>query len=223
MASFVKEWAEEGSRIGGLFGAGRSSDELTLPWNRAMQVAFLVFAGRALRNAVGSSKAEWAKCLRSLDENKSTKQRDDPAFYGKYSLLATDQGIRGWLQTTNDVCYVAADDLDLKRWNWDSVYSQRNARELAATDEGAVNLALASLNDSAIGLFLQDLGQALSTYNWRTSSTPGLTEEQRLKQAVFRGSSGYKEIRQQLMAHVTKSSGTVGRTAKSITKMMEEK
>jgi hypothetical protein len=223
MASFVKEWAEDGSRIGGLFGAGRSSDELTLPWNRAMQVAFLIYSGRAVRKAVSASKAEWAKNLRSLEDNSLFDDDHDLAFYGKYSLLATDQGIRGLLQTTNDLCYSAADDLDLHSWDWDTVYSQRNARELAATDQGAVNLALKSLKDTEIGSFLQELGVALSTYDWRTSSTPGLTEEQRLKQAVFRGSSGYKEIRRQLMAHVAKSTGAVARTAKAIIKQVEDK
>ncbi len=193
MASFVKEWAEEGVRIGGLFGAGRSSDELTLPWNRAMQVAFLIFAGRALRTAVTRSKSDWAKRLRTIEQRELFADDHDLAFYGKYSLLATDQGIRGWLQTTNDLCYIAADDLELHGWDWDTIYSQRNARALAATDEGAVNLALASLDGSKIGTFLFDLGHALSSYDWRTSSTPGLTEEERLKQAVFRGSVTHRD------------------------------
>lgn len=222
MASFVKEWAEDGSRIGGLFGAGRSRDDLTLPWNRAMQVAFLIYGARALRKAVSASKAEWARNLRSLEESR-LYSRDDCAFYGKYSLLATDQGIRGLLQTANDLCYVSAEDLDLHGWDWETVYSQRNARALAATDEGAVNLALYSLDGSRIGSFLEDLGEALSSYDWRTSSTPGLSEEQRLKQAVFRGSSGYKEIRHQLLAHLAKSTGAVGKAAKDVAKIRMHK
>lgn len=223
MASFVKEWAEDGSRIGGLFGAGRLSDELTLPWNRAMQVAFLIFAGRAVCAAVKASRADWAKQLRALEESKLFSDGHDFAFYGKYSLFATDQGIRGLLQTTNDLCYTAAEGLDLHGWDWDTVYSQRNARALAATDEGAVNLALDSLEETKIGSFLEELGQALSSYDWRTSSTPGLTEEERLKQAVFRGSSGYKEIRRQLMAHVAKATGAVGQAAKNLLKSRKHK
>lgn len=223
MASFVKEWTEDGSRIGGLFGAGRSSDELMLPWNRAMQVAFLIYAGRAVRKAVSASRAQWAGQLRSLEESSLYSDDHDFAFYGKYSLLATDQGIRGLLQTTNDLCFVCAEDLDLHGWDWDTVYAQRNARALAATDEGAVNLALRSLEDSRIGSFLEDLGKALSTYDWRTSSTPGLSEEQRLKQAVFRGSSGYKEIRHQLLTHVARSTGAIGKAAKDIANTRKHK
>jgi hypothetical protein len=223
MASFVKEWAETGIRVGGLFGAGRSSDELALPWNRSMQVAFLIFAGGALKTAVASSKATWARHLRSIVGTGSFDSERDPAFYGRYSLLATDQGIRGWLQTTNDLCYSASEELQLGEWNWDAVYSQRNARALAATDEGAVNLALASLKGSKIGKFLADLGHALSSYDWRTSSTPGLEDDERLRQAVFRGSSGYKEIRQQLLVHVAKSTGPVGHAAKNVVKVREQK
>jgi hypothetical protein len=186
-----------------------------------MQVAFLIFAGRAVKTAVAESKAEWAKTLRSLEETRSSADDHDQAFYGKYSLLATDQGIRGWLQTTNDLCYMAADDLDLRRWDWDTVYSKRNAQTLAATDEGAVNLALDSLEETEMGAFLAELAEALSSYDWRTSSTPSLTEDQRLKQAVFRGSSGYKEIRQQLLAHVANSKGAVGKVAKSVIKTLK--
>lgn len=220
MASFVKEWAEEGERIGGLFGASRSSDELALPWNRAMQLAFLIFAGNAVKAAVKKSKADWAKDLRSQMDKTLFEDDHDIAFYGKYSLLATDQGIRGWLQVTNDLCYVSNDDLELDSWDWDTVYSKKGASTLAATDEGAVNLAIESLEETEIGSFLTDLGAALCSYDWRTSSTPGLSEEQRLKQAVFRGSSGYKELRKQLLVHISKETGAIGKAAKKVIKAL---
>jgi DGQHR domain-containing protein len=38
MSSFVKSW--EGYRLGGLFGAPRNEDELSLPWNRAFRKGF---------------------------------------------------------------------------------------------------------------------------------------------------------------------------------------
>ena len=216
MASFVKENTEDSSRIGGLFGAGRFSDELTLPWNRAMQVAFLIFAGRSVRAAVRASKAHWARHLRSLEESRLFIDGHDFAFYGKYSLFAVDQGIRGLLQTINDLCCTAAKDLELDEWDWETVYSKRNATGFAATDERAVVLALDSLRQTKIGTFLKSLGQALSSYDWRTSSTPELTEKERLKQSAFRGSSGYKEIRHQLLMHVAKRSGSLGNAAKKV-------
>lgn len=221
MASFVKEWAEGGSRIGGLFGAGRSRDDLVLPWNRPMQVAFLIFAGTAVREAVAKSKAKWAVHLRKVDEDNPSTDDQDPAFYGAFSLLATDQGMRGLLQVTNDLCYLAAEHLNLSQWHAEMVYSQRKAREeTAATDEGAVDVAVASLHETPVGTFLTKLAIALATYDWRTSSTPGLSDEERLRQAVFRGSSGYKEMRRQLLLNVSEGSGDVAKTAQEVIKVL---
>lgn len=42
-------------------------------------------------------------------------------------------------------------------------------------------------------------------FEWRTSRTPGLPEEARLRQAAYRGSGGYKELRRQLLFALEKS------------------
>ncbi len=220
MASFVKEWPEGPSRIGGLFGASRSQDELVLPWNRPMQVAFLICAGTAVREAVAKSKAKWAVHLRKVDEDKLSTDDGDPAFYGAFSLLATDQGIRGLLQVTNDLCYVASEALGLSEWHSETTYSQRKARDTTATDEEAVDVALASLADTPVSDYLARLGAAVASYDWRTSSTPGLSDEERLRQAVFRGSSGYKEMRRQLLLHISKGSGDVAQMAQEVIEVL---
>jgi hypothetical protein len=59
-------------------------------------------------------------------------------------------------------------------------------------------------------------GRKIATYDWRTSSTPELTDAERLKQAVFRGSSGYKELRMQLLDHLAEAKGLVGKAAISV-------
>jgi hypothetical protein len=213
---FSKEWPEEGTRTGGLFGAGRAQDQSVLPWNRAMQAAFLIYAGRAVCKAVTASKAKWAVHLRPIDALNGPDTGPDPAFYGRFSLLATDQGIRGLLQVINDLCYVTADDLGLHDWTWEGLFMRRKGREAPATDEIAATLALDSLEGTRIGGFLTSVGQALSSYDWRTSSTPDLPEDVRLHQAVFRGSSGYKEMRRQLILHLTHASGTVATAARKV-------
>ena len=176
----------------------------------------MICAGRAVKHAVGASKAIWARHLRKIEYRKLGSDCHDLAFCGKYSLLATDQGIRGLLQTTNDICFIAAKELhlDLLGWNWESVYSGRNARRFASNDEGAVNLALDSLQGTEIGRFLVLLGQAFGTYDWRLPSTPGLTEEERLGRTGLRGSSGYKEIRHRLFKHIAKTTGAIGNAAR---------
>lgn len=216
MVSFVKEWKDEQqSGIGGLFGAARSENEVALPWNRAMQAAFLIHAGSQLKAAVQSYTSGWAKTLRKLKEP-TLFPDDDPAFYGKYCLLATDQGIRGWLQVTNDLCSVLAEQLTLSTWTWENIYDLPESRTLAATDDGAVTLAQKSLSKHPCGKFLTEVATALAKYDWRTSSTPGLDDTERVQRAAFRGSGGYKELRLQLLLHLQKSSGNVGAGAKIV-------
>jgi len=219
MATFVKEASHELDSIGGLFGAPRSKDEPLLPWNRAMQAAFLIHAGNAIRESVGESKETWTRTLRELSSSLFDKE-DDLAFYGEYSLLTTDQGIRGILFTINDLCYVARDPLDLDNWRWDDISKSANVKA-PATDEEAVALALKSLAHEKVGKFVRDVSRALATYDWRTSSTPGLSDKERLRQAVFRGSSGYRELRRQLLGHVAGSAGAVAKAAEAAIEILE--
>jgi hypothetical protein len=104
----------------------------------------------------------------------------------------------------------------LQDWTSESIFAGRDAARRAATDEGAVTLAIKSLQKSEVGSFLTSLANQLSKYDWRTSSTPGLSEAERLRQAVFRGSSGYKEMRRQLVLHLAKGDGQVARAAKKV-------
>jgi hypothetical protein len=211
MATFVKEWSTGGERIGGLFGAPRSKHEPLLPWNRAMQAAFLIFAGRAITQSIARCTASWAVQLRSIPQQSLFEPKDDPAFYGKYSLLTTDQGIRGILSVVNDLCYLESASLGLEKWRWEDMQDVGKGKE--ATDEETVSAAVRSLQRTPVARYIAKLGDCLCGYDWRTSSTPNLPEEQRLKQSVFRGSSGYRELRRQLLEHLAHGKGTVADTA----------
>jgi len=131
---------------------------------------------------------------------------DDPTFYGDYSLLSTDQGIRGFLSVVNDLCYIRAQEIELTSW-----ISDGNAR---ATDEQAVDIAIASLKKHEAASFLTEVASGLSKYDWRTSSFPDLEEEQRKKKAALRGSGGYKELRLELLDVLSKEKTDVGAAAK---------
>lgn len=215
MATFVKQWEETGSRIGGLFGAGKNQNDLLLPWNRPMQAAVLVYAGSALQRSIHSSKVDWATHLRNL-EHPDLFEGEDPAMFGECSLLATDQGIRGFLSAINDLLFVSAGRLDLRSWTWESVYESAKARRFAATEEEAQSLALASFKKTDIAPFVDNIAGKLSEYDWRTSSTPGITEAERRDKLVFRGSSGYKELRKQLLDHLATQAGDVGKAARAV-------
>ena len=104
-----------------------------------------------MANAIWNCHEEWAESLRS-PLNPSLlplSAQTDPAFVGSGSLLATDQGVRGILQVTNDMCYVAAIGLELPYALPDELM----------TDE-------ASLSTEGVSLALDDSGAVQSPNIW---------------------------------------------------------
>ena len=212
MATYLKQWEGRGTRVGGLFGAPLDEDKPILPWSRAQQAAFLIAVGQAILEAIKNSKYEWAEALRKVTENNDNKTHD-PAFFGKHTLLTTDQGIRGILYITNDLCWQLYQQLELTSWRLDFA---------AATDRDAVDIALKSLKKQKFWSFLKEVGKNLASYDWRTSSAPGLSIEQQQMQAAFRGSGGYKLLRLQLLSHLSKHAPSqVAKTANKLKEILE--
>jgi hypothetical protein len=48
--------------------------------------------------------------------NAQPKPEEEPGFYSPMSLIATDQGVRGFLLAGNDICYLLAPRLKLNDW-----------------------------------------------------------------------------------------------------------
>jgi len=215
MTSFVKQWEGTGTRIGGLFGAPPSANDPLLPWNRPMQASVLIYAGMVFKDSVKRTRAKWATHLRELN-GRELFEGDDPAFYGDYSLISTDQGIRGFLFAMNDLCFVQSRPLELAKWSWDAV----SVRARAATDEAAVAAALKSFAKTDAAKFMRGIADGLASYDWRTSSTPDLTDAERMRQGVFRGSSGYRELRRQLLRHLAGIKGQIGQSADTVTRAL---
>ncbi len=210
IATYVKSWESRRIPIGGLFGAKIGQQEDVLPWKRSQQAAFLIFVGQKILEAIESCREPWAEVLR-----RETSSKLDPAFGGPYSLLNTDQGIRGILHVTNDLCYVKADELKLQAF--------REIRDKQdASDETAVTRALLNLKKekSLVPLknFLEAVAKSLAKYDWRTSSEPSLSVDERTSKLVFRGSGGYKELRRQLLEQLSKERGAVGNSAEKVIK-----
>ncbi|BEV46456.1 hypothetical protein CRBSH125_26390 [Afipia carboxidovorans] len=209
MATFVKRWGGSKTDPGGLFGSRMVEGQEVLGWSRAQQAAFLIFAWEQLRLAIKKSKEPWAEKLRIAalkpDEPRPT---DDAAFYGPYSLLVTDQGVRGFLHVLNDLCFVWATKLKLQTWQ---VNQQRGA-----SDANAVSLALETLRKHPVATFVKDIAAELADFDWRTSGTPRLTEGERSAKLVYRGSSGYKELRAHLIKKLKSGKGSVADAAKRL-------
>ncbi len=196
ISSYVKSWGGPNTKLGGLFGSTISSiNEDILAWSRTQQSAFIVYTWMLFEKALANANPPWAKVLRQdyTRNNANYKGKLDPAFISSFSLLATDQGVRGVLQITNDLCYVGANQLKLSDW-----YFEYKDDSL---DLEVIKEAIKSLAKQPIKNFLEDVFLILVNFDWRTSSAPGIAENEtsRINQMAFRGSGGYKELRSQLL------------------------
>lgn len=206
MATFVRPWAGRGRRTGGLFGTRIAEDEEVLGWSRAQQAAFLIGAWDTFREAINNGKdVPW---INDLNGQGGAELGKNPAFYGPYSLIPTDQGVRGFLHVLNDIFIFLAPRWDLRSWRFDD-----NA---TAGDEHAVNAAVASLRKSDIQPKLTEFAERIKSFDWRNGSAPGLTAEQRRAKLVFKGSGGYAELRAQLLEHLEGDEADIPQAARRI-------
>lgn len=215
-ATFVRSWDGRSKSSGGLFGGRASKKGEVLGWSRAQQAAFLIFSWRQFQEAVWATNIEWAADLRRPRKKKEAKPQkskaSDPhgdlAFYGPYTLIATDQGVRGFLQVLNDICYVRASRLGLNNWRPDD--------RLGLDLDSAVESSLQTLENQIFVSFVTKLCELLVSFDWRSSAAPELEEDLRRAKLVFRGSGGYKEIRTQLLEHLAKEEGEIADAAKRV-------
>ncbi len=206
LASYVKSWEGQRVQIGGLFGAPAGSDQQVLPWSRHEQAAFLIVVGRRFAEAVQRADVPWAQALRQAEEPSLFGPSVDLAFWGRSSLISQDQGIRALLSVTNDLCYLGTDELGLAQFG--------DSRSPEAEDHSLVDTAMVSLKALPVDEFIQEMSRHLALFDWRASSAPGLSQEESLMKAAFRGSGGYRELRRQLLGHLERCTGRVGNLAK---------
>lgn len=211
MSTYVKSWKSRRVHVGGLFGSKLGGEVEVLPWDRMQQAAFLIFMGTKVRTAIKNCKEPWADAVRLAQQHNMFEEDLDPAFSGAYTLLTTDQGIRGLLSVTNDLCYVRAQQLALLEW-----FIAESSEEYSEYSEEAISEALNTLENQPVSKFLEEISECLAKYDWRTSSAPGLTSDEATLKAAFRGSGGYKELRRQLLQHLMSESSSVGTAAEEV-------
>ena len=185
--------------IGGLYIApiNKKKNEY-VDWSGAQQLAYLIYAWREFAIAVNKYDGEWTLSLRST--NKKYKYIQDPAFIGKYSLLRTDQGVRGYLYVLNGISYALCYALGLN-----SLFSDADSSK--ATDYIAVDAALKEIDSNeVVNQFIKDISIVLARFDWRTSGDPTLSFQQRSVKAGFRGSGGYKMLRIHLLSFIKANS-----------------
>ena len=217
--SFIRRSDPGRNRPGGLFGAPLAVDDIqVLPWSRAQQAAYLIFLWSELERAIKRTDAPWAKDVR--EKTTATQlalivdNEQDAAFAGKFALLSTDQGVRGFLQVSNDISFVLADSLELDSLGRDL---RREATEIDEVAEALHEMA----SHTKIPNFVQSLCKSTAQFDWRSYATPGLPEAARNRQALFRAGSGYREVRRQLLFHLSShAESTIGECAERIIKAL---
>ena len=212
MATYVKKWEGPGVQIGGLFGAPAGQNERVLQWSRPQQAAFLIQVWDYVKETIQSCHDQWAKALREEAPQVTIEGEVDAAFAGPHTLLNTDQGVRGVLYITNDLCYVRADDLELASWIVED--------HATAVDEKVVTQSRRSLEKQPVSGFLEKIAKALAKYDWRASSAESLSEEERTLKLAFRGSGGYRELRRLLLKHLSGVTGVVSHAATAVTEAL---
>ena len=192
LASFVKRGEGRRVAIGGLFGS-RLQGEPVLPWSRTQQAALLIFLWAEIRNPIVSASASWASMLDSATGDRAER------FEGRFSLLATDQGVRAVFQVANDILFMEAGRLKLQSWRagdpGEELSHSAISRELEALP--------AQLPECAD--LIRKLGRELAGFDWRTSSAPNLDIDERQAQAAYRGSGGYSLLRRRLLRQLALS------------------
>jgi DGQHR domain-containing protein len=203
LKSYIKSSEGRGVSVGGLFGAPVGQDNMSIPWSRLQQAAFLIEVWNSLAKAVKNCNATWAESLRS--EVVGKKSEEDPAFFSSKSLLNNDQGLNAILAVTNDIFFLNADSLKLADWE----LMDANADVESARDS--------LLEQKNIMSFVRELSEALAKFDWRSSNASGLKDQDKMTKLAFRGGSGYKIFKELLVKHLRKQAGSIGKAAKSIT------
>ena len=200
--SFVRGWSGRGKvRIGGFFGTAHSEEPTdVLRWTRAQQAAYLIALWSGLETAIANCDEEWAKFLRDTKPVRDEDLHHDLAFGGRYSMLATDQGVRGFLQVCNDISYHQRHEVPFADW--------QRPRSADATNVEEVTEALEDLRKKKdIADFIGKLTTDISRFDWRSAVTPKLPSNVEIFQSRYRGGSGYRQVRMQLLRQL-KSEGT---------------
>jgi len=211
-STFVKRSEGQSISIGGLFGAPAGSDKQVLPWSRHEQAAFLIVAGESFQTAIKNGNEKWQRILRNVREKELFPPEEDQAFSSSHSLITQDQGIRAFLSVMNDLCFLRADKLKLKEWG--------RSGSAVGQDLELVTEAIKSFKRTTCYGFLEELGKALAKFDWRASSEPSLSDDEKMIRSGFRGSGGYRNLREHLLRHLAGFGDEIGKSAKQTIKRL---
>ncbi len=223
LSTYIKPFETSRRSIGGLFGAPMPDKQGVLPWSRSQQAAFLIKVGKKVHEALGVADHAWIAQLRRATPPSLEDEEMHPAFYGPFTLLNSDQGIRALLYITNDLCYMRAAEMQLRNYSATELESEQEVIDdvqdseshSLAEDLGSISRAILQLEEMEVSRFLENIATRLVGFDWRTSSTPGLSADEKQMKAAFRGNGGYRLLREQLLRHMAIGDDAVGTAARN--------
>lgn len=208
MATFVRTWAkgndagaepEEITKLGGLFGSiDKNGTRYIIRWRRPEQAAFLILCWNAVSAATMASNAPWKLALVE-SARKAGVDAGAYAFEGPYTLLATDQGFRAISFAYNSLAQLVYDKIGL-------LEIESSEDESEPNDEFVAKALQQLQSNKRLTAFVRAVATALvDGVDWRTSAAPGITEQDKVVQGQYRGSSGYKALNKATLSAASKS------------------
>ncbi len=212
----------------GLLAAPVLSTNEPLGWARAQQAAFLLIIWQKFHHALREESPSWLKRIQEREreqmplfpEEKEVKGADW-AFISRFSLINTDQGIRGFLRVTNDLLVKASRELKL-----DGIFGNEELTlsEPVELEDVEHMLKAAERHGRDQIQFIADLCRSLAQFDWRTFDDPDLSEEEQNIRRGLRGSGGYRRMRELLLQHLSRtgSNAQIRELASTLLKELEE-
>jgi hypothetical protein len=193
ISSFIKP-VDARKSSGGLFGEIKNANSEVLPWNRSQQAAFLIYVGKELYSEIRKSDADWANKLREDCPADMLDPKFEPAMFGKKTFLNTDQGIRALWLVVNDI-FIS----HLAEWK---LYEWHPVDEYGNCSEEVISKELQNIASLPVSQVIQNLTRSLATFDWRTSTAPGLEKDQISLRKGFKGSGGYVDLKRLILEHI---------------------
>ena len=198
-SSFIRRWHGGGRNpIGGLYGGAGGTHQTFLSWGREQQAAFLIILWQEVKEAIEHADAPWGHYVLNKYHAETGENNPGILFSGDSTLLASDQGVRGFLCVLNDLLWVANDRNIIALIGWDWV------RKPTMNDQQAITDAIVQFrqNYTEVVQFIASACVILADFDWRMSSSLSSADPAYSRQASYRGSSGYKEIRRNMLVHI---------------------
>lgn len=205
-ASFVRNITSTFFKSSGLF-LGRMPDYGTpIGWDRVQQSAFILYLWEKIFSEIINLKPIWfneimrvvSPLLNEAIDSMSGESLKEILF-NKYCLLTTDQGVRGYLSVIHDLILEGLEPAILR-----SLFTEDQRKKV---DEiislSSVEEAISELNDNVeLNTFVEKICKLMCEFEWRTSSFPELPPEIQKNQRLFKGSGGYKDLKDQLLEKI---------------------